>query len=302
MKSSARIVLLATVTTAAVAGGAAFAQYTPANTGYWGTEIPAKEIDPAIRAAAEALGLVRDTRLVVGQVNTLEYVGHGTVIDPEGGPSARPIEVPKFSYTTALQIPASRLDYETAAGRTVRVVKKDRAWNEEKPGVNPSPSNAAAYRAQAIWLMPHAAVHAAAFAAAKKCLDGKACDAPVEVRKEDGKTVFVTSVNGQSYKTTLGADNRPEKVEATIATPGGGTKKAVATYSDYRNGQKSLVSRHSINSIPAPTGRAGSFMRSTAPRCSTSPSPKAGRTLTPSFPSRSFWQRRRKPNDVNQEE
>ncbi len=240
MTSSTRIGLIAAVAAAAaaaVAGGGAFAQYTPANTGYWGTEIPAKEIDPAIRAAADALGLVRDTRLVVGQVNTLEYVGHGTMVDPEAGPSARPVEVPKFSYATALQIPASRLDYETAAGRTVRVVKKDRAWNEEKPGVNPSSSNNAAYRAQAIWLMPHAAVHAAAFAAAKKCLDGKPCDVPVEVRKEDGKTVFVTSVNGQSYRTTLGADNRPEKVEATIAMPGGGAKKVVATYSDYRNGQ-----------------------------------------------------------------
>jgi hypothetical protein len=237
--SSARIVLFATVAAAAVAGGgpAAFAQFTPANTGYWGTEIPAKDIDPAIRAAADALGLVRDSRLVVGQVNTLEYVGHGTMVDPEAGPSARPVEVPKFSYATALQIPASRLDYETAAGRTVRVVKKDRAWNEEKPGINPSPSDNAAYRAQAIWLMPHAAVHAAAFAAAKKCLDGKPCEVPLQVTKEDGKTVFVTSVNGQSYKTTLGADNRPAKVEATIAVPGGGTKKVVATYSDYRNGQ-----------------------------------------------------------------
>ncbi len=172
---------------------------------------------------------MRDTRLVVGQVNTLEYVGHGTMVDPEGGPSARPVEVPQFSYATALQIPASRLDYETAAGRTVRVVKKDRAWNEEKPGINPSPSDNAAYRAQAIWLMPHAAVHAAAFAAAKKCLDGKSCEVPVQVLKEDGKTVFVTSVNGQSYKTTLGADNRPAKVEATIAMPGGGTKKVVAS-------------------------------------------------------------------------
>ena len=42
---------------------------------------------------------------------------------------------------------------------------------------------------------------------------------PIQITKEDGKTVFVTTVNGQSYKTTLGADNRPEKVEATIAMP-----------------------------------------------------------------------------------
>jgi hypothetical protein len=234
-----RIVLLATVAVAAagLGGQTAFAQFTPANTGYWGTEIPAKDIDPAIRAAADALGLVRDSRLVIGQVNLLEYVGSGTMVDPESAAPGQPIDVTKFSYAVALQIPASRLDFETANGRTVRVVKKDRAWNEEKPGINPSASNNAAYRAQAIWLMPHAAVHAAVFASAKKCLDGKPCEVPLQVTKEDGKTVFVTSVNGQSYKTTLGADNRPEKVEATIAMPGGGSKKIVSTYSGYRNGQ-----------------------------------------------------------------
>jgi hypothetical protein len=238
LKAATSIILLATVAVATTAGGpAAFAQYTPANTGFWGTEIPAKDIDPAIRAAADALGLVRDTRLVIGQVNLLEYVGSGTMVDVESATPGRQIEVSKFSYAVALQIPASRLDFEAGSARTVRVVKKDRAWNEEKPGINPSPSSNAAYRAQAMWLMPHAAIHAAAFASAKKCLDGKACDVPLAVTKEGAKTVLTTSVNGQSYKTTLGADNRPERVEATIAVPGGASKKVVAIYSGYRNGQ-----------------------------------------------------------------
>lgn len=239
MKAIAKVVLLATVAVASagVSSQPVSAQYTPANTGFWGTEIPAKEIDPAIRAAADALGLIRDTRLVIGQVNLLEYVGSGTMVDVESASPGRLIEVNKFSYAVALQIPASRLDFETAAARTVRVVKKDRAWNEEKPGVNPSPSGNAAYRAQAMWLMPHAAIHAAVFASAKKCLDGKACEVPLQIAKEDGKTVLTTSVNGTSYKTTLGGDNRPERVEATIAMPGGALKKVVSTYSGYRNGQ-----------------------------------------------------------------
>jgi hypothetical protein len=239
VKVSTKALLLATVAAASAAFGGqpVFAQYTPANTGFWGTEIPSKEIDPVIRAAADALGLIRDTRLVIGQVNLLEYVGSGTVVDVESTMPGRQIEVTKFSYAVALQIPASRLDFETAGGRTVRVVKKDRAWNEETPGVNPSPSNNAAYRAQAIWLMPHAAIHAAAFAAAKKCLDGKACDTSLQIAKEDGKTVLTTSIYGQSYKTTLGSDNRPERVEATIAMPGGMSKKVVSLYSGYRNGQ-----------------------------------------------------------------
>jgi hypothetical protein len=239
VKAVAKAVLLATVAAASSGLGRhpALAQYTPANTGWWGTEISAKEIDPVIRAAADALGLVRDTRLVIGQVNLLEYVGSGTMVDVESTAPARQIEVTKFSYAVALQIPASRLDFETASGRTVRVVKKDRAWNEESPGVNPSPSSSAPYRAQAIWLMPHAAIHAAVFASAKKCPDGKACEMPLQIAQEDGKTVLTTSINGQSYKTTLGSDNRPERVEATIAMPGGASKKVVSMYSGYRNGQ-----------------------------------------------------------------
>ncbi len=239
MTASARIVLIATVAVAAagMGGQAAFAQYTPANTGFWGTEIPAKGIDPAIRAAAEALGMVRDTRLVIGQLNLLEYEGHGTVVDVEAATLGQPIEVSRYSYAASYHFPASRLDYEVANGaRTVRVVKKDRAWNEEKPGINPSPSNNASFRAQEIWLTPHGAIHAAAFASAKKCLDGKDCDVPIQVTKEDGKTVITASVNGHSYKTTLGADNRPERVETMIKLPNGETKKMAAIYSGYRNG------------------------------------------------------------------
>jgi len=239
VKAVAKAILLATVAAVSVGLGRqpAFAQYTPANTGFWGTEIPAKDIDPAIRAAADALGLIRDTRLVIGQVNLLEYVGSGTMVDVESTTPGAQVEVSKFSYAVALQVPASRLDFEAANGRTVRVVKKDRAWNEEKPGINPSPSRNAAYRGQAMWLMPHAAIHAAVFASAKKCLDGKTCDVPLQVAKEEGKTVLTTSVNGVSYKTTLGADNRPERVEATIVLPGGASKKVVSMYSGYRNGQ-----------------------------------------------------------------
>jgi hypothetical protein len=239
VKVSARVALLAAAAVAAagLGGQSAFAQFTPANTGYWGTEIPAKEVDPVIRAAADALGLVRDSRLVIGQVNLLEYVGSGTMVDVESQTPGPPIEVSKFSYATALQIAASRLDFEGANVRAIRVVKNDRAWNEEKPGMSPSGSNNAAYRAQVIWLMPHAAIHAAAFASARKCLDGRPCDVPLQIAKEDGKTVLTTSVNGQSYKTTLGADNRPERVEATITMPGGASKKVVSMYSGYRNGQ-----------------------------------------------------------------
>jgi hypothetical protein len=252
VKAIAKVTLLASVAVTAAAIGAqtAFAQYTPANTGFWGTEIPAKGIDPTIRAAADALGLVRDTRLVIGQVNLLEYVGHGTLVDLEAATPGQPIEVSRYAYAVSYHIPASRLDYDGPNGaRTVRVVKQDRAWNEEKPGINPSRSGNAAFRAQSIWLTPHGAIHAATFASAKKCLDGKDCDVPIQIAKADGKTVITTAVNGQSYKTTLNSDNRPERVETEIKLPSGVPKKIVATYSEYRNGhsmgQEALDKFHS---------------------------------------------------------
>src|SRR5262249_4028783 len=115
-----RAVLLATVAAASAGlSRPAFAQYTPANTGWWGTEIPAKDIDPAIRAAADALGLIRDTRLVIGQVNLLEYVGSGTMVDVESPAPGRQIEVSKVSYAVALPMPTRRLDFEAANARPV---------------------------------------------------------------------------------------------------------------------------------------------------------------------------------------
>ncbi len=147
VKASARIVVLATmgVAMAGLGGPTAFAQFTPANTGFWGTEIPAKDIDPAVRAAADALGLVRDSRLVIGQVNLLEYVGSGTMLDPEAATPGRPVEVSKFSYATALQIPASRLDFEAADGgrcvwsrRTAPGTRKSRASTPRRPTTLPT--------------------------------------------------------------------------------------------------------------------------------------------------------------------
>ena len=60
MKAVAKVILLATVAAsgAALDGQGALAQFTPANTGYWGTEIPAKDIDPVLKEAANALGLI----------------------------------------------------------------------------------------------------------------------------------------------------------------------------------------------------------------------------------------------------
>jgi len=209
----------------------------------WGPAVAVKDIDPAIRAAAEVLGIVRTRALVIGQVNLPEFVGKGTVVDLEASGSAKPVEVSRYAYAVALQIPASRLDFEgPQTPRTIRVVKGNRAWNEswnaDKTKLSTSPSDNAAYRAQMMWLSPHAFVHAAAFASAKKCLDGKACTTPIKVAQDNGRTVIEVEINGVTYKGTMGADKRPERIEAMVKMPGGATKKLVATYAEYRTGEK----------------------------------------------------------------
>jgi hypothetical protein len=209
----------------------------------WGPAVAAKDIDPAIRAAAEVLGIVRTRALVIGQVNLPEFVGKGTMVDLEATGSPRPVEVSRYTYAIALQIPASRLDFEgPQTPRTIRVVKGNRAWNEawsdDKTKLSTSPSDNAAYRAQVMWVSPHAFLHAAAFASGKKCLDGKACTTPFKVAQEGGRTVVDVEVNGVTYKATMGTDKRPERIEAMVKMPGGASKKLVASYADYRTGEK----------------------------------------------------------------
>ena len=209
----------------------------------WGPAVAVKDIDPAIRAAAEVLGVVRTRALVIGQVNLPEYVGKGTIVDLEATGAAQPVEVSRYTFAVALHMQASRLDFEgPQTPRTIRVVKGNRAWNEswndDKTKLNTSPSGNAAYRSQLMWLSPHAFVHAAAFASGKKCLDGKVCNTPVKVTQDGGRTAIEVEVNGTTYKATLGADKRPERIEAMVTMPGGGSKKLVASYADYRTGEK----------------------------------------------------------------
>src|SRR5262247_3033071 len=131
----------------------AAAQGPPASPQAWGPTVAVKDIDPAIRAAAEVLGIVRTRALVIGQVNLPEFVGKGTMVDLEAAGSPRPVEVSRYTYAVALYLQAARLDFEgPQTPRTIRVVKGNRAWNEswsdDKTKLSTSPSNNAAYRSQ----------------------------------------------------------------------------------------------------------------------------------------------------------
>jgi hypothetical protein len=237
VKRTVRFALLAT---AAFAACALCAQGASAQG--WGPQVAVKDIDPVIRAAAEVMGMVRTRALVIGQVNLPELSGKGAMVDLEAATPSSAVEVSRYNYAVALHIPAARLDYEGAqTPRTIRVVKSNRAWNEawsaDKTKLSTTPSDKASFRAQMMWMQPHAFLHAAAFFSGKKCLDGKACNTPVRVAQENGKSVIEFQIDGHAYKATMGADKRPEHIE-TMITVGGASKKLVATYADYRTGEK----------------------------------------------------------------
>lgn len=238
MKTLSKTVLLATVAIAAAMSG-----MEGASAQGWGPGVAVKDIDPVIRAAAEVMGMVRTRALVIGQVNLPEYVGKGTMVDIEAATLGPAVEVSRYSYAVAVHIPASRLDYEgSQTPRTIRVVKGARAWDEEwtqdKTKLNTSPSDKGALRAQMMWLEPLPFLHAAAFASAKKCMDGKPCTTPLKISMADGKAVVELEINGHAYKATMGADKRPEHIETMITLSGGAAKKIVATFTEYRTGEK----------------------------------------------------------------
>src|SRR5215467_11871941 len=96
----------------ALSADGAFAQGPPVSPQAWGPVVAVKDIDPAIRAAAEVLGIVRTRALVIGQVNLPEFVGKGTMVDVEAAGSARAIEISRYTYAIALHLQAARLDFE----------------------------------------------------------------------------------------------------------------------------------------------------------------------------------------------
>src|SRR5262249_37555569 len=97
---------------AALSADRASAQGPPASPQAWGPVVAVKDIDPAIRAAAEVLGIVRTRGLVIGQVNLPEFVGKGTMVDLEAAGFPQPVELSRYTYAIPpyLQAPPPHFD------------------------------------------------------------------------------------------------------------------------------------------------------------------------------------------------
>jgi len=209
-----------------------------------GPAVATKDIDPVLKNAADVMGIVRTRNLIIGQVNLPKMDGKGTWTDLEATPLGQPVELTKWTYAMAFYFPAAREEIEGPSVKAIsRVVKGTRAWDEtwtaDKKKLNTAPADkVAAFRSQMMWFQPHNWVYAAALANTKKGIDGKAADVTATIAKENGKDTVSVPINGVVYKGTMGADKRPESIEATITMPDGSKKKMVTRFYDWRAGEK----------------------------------------------------------------
>src|SRR4051794_11641378 len=128
MKLLVRSVLIAvTVAAASSVSASAFAQNI---CGDCGAQVAGPKIDPAIRKVAQEMGLERTVGLLIGEIGTVEYVGNGTMVDLEAPTLGAAVPVSRYTYNTNMRLHASRLDVQSGATRTIRVVKDGKAWNE----------------------------------------------------------------------------------------------------------------------------------------------------------------------------
>jgi hypothetical protein len=239
MKSTARKVLVATVavTAAALIGQTDLAQAQAVVPFAAPPQAATKDLDPQLKNTADLLGLIRTANLVVGNVNILEYDGRGKMTDWET-PGAKEVDVDRYTFNVSLMDNATRVDFQGPnTQRTIRVAKGTMAWDETWSADNKLSAKAAdannAIRKAMMWLEPHAIIHAAVYAANKRCPDAKPCAdiAQPVIGEEGGRKIITVTADGNQYKVILGPDQRPARIEGKA-----GGKTIAANYFGYRNG------------------------------------------------------------------
>lgn len=194
----------------------------------------AQDVAATIEAAADALGMVRTVQRRMDSINAVQFSGTGTLRIPETARRWTEQEITSATIGMSYYIPAMRWDMTRQATdgseqRTIHVVREDRAWDEEEPGVNPVPvTGQTAQRLRQIWLTPHGIVRAAVDAEAAR-------RGSVSVGSAGGKTTLTVEVNGTPMTATLDDDSRPERVEMMIDHPVLGRTRLAASYTGYKD-------------------------------------------------------------------
>lgn len=192
----------------------------------------AQDAAATIEAAADALGMVRTVARRMDSINAVQFSGTGGLRLPQSNGDWASYDITDMTVGMSYYIPAMRWDMtrtldDGSEQRTIRVVREDRAWDEEEPGVNPIPvTGRTDRRLRQIWLTPHGIMRAAVEAEAAR-------PGSVSVGSAGGKTTLTVEVNGTPMTAMLNDDNRPERVELMIDHPVLGRTQLAASYSGY---------------------------------------------------------------------
>jgi hypothetical protein len=198
------------------------------------------DVSKTLRAAADALGMVRWSDIGAGKVvlpavdvtTTMEFWGSGTSTGPgQATPS-------KVDYHASLSYnpPSMRVEVtrEMPSEHSIEVVREKYAWNESEIGAGLVPGKGTATPAMAavderllqIWILPYGIVKAAIAAGDK-----------TKVSHENELTVvtfpFMGKLAGITAKATLDAKNFITKVETQTDNPAMGDLATEVDYSDY---------------------------------------------------------------------
>jgi hypothetical protein len=110
--------------------------------------------------------------------------------------------------------------------QAIEVVDGRYAWDETAPGVGGVPAmQTVATRARDIWLTPQGFIYQVEQAGPQR----------VKIGKRNGKTTLSVVIDGEPVTATLGADHRPELIEARIKDRELGSTTLSVEYSGYKD-------------------------------------------------------------------
>jgi hypothetical protein len=180
-------------------------------------------------AAVNALGMERGIRRDQRSINTVYFVGHGTMSTAAAGDPLADREITRAHVSVSYHLPAIRSDvtWRDGAGqevRQIRVANGRHAWDETEPGVGASATrDSAAERLLQVWLTPHGVLRAMVEARAKD-------PGAVTVARHDQATVLSMVLEGGPLEVELDGEQRPRRLRWKLAG-----RAIEVEYSDYKD-------------------------------------------------------------------
>ncbi len=221
--------------------GAMFCYSALAQTGKTASSGDSMDRTKVLRAAADALGMIRwsdigagPTRLPgIDVVNTMEIFASGTIYT-NGQPSMAEYHAAVGYIPPAMRVEITRKGVSGDAAHTIQTVRENYAWNESEIGGGLIPGKGTATPAKPavkarllqLWILPYGVVKAAIAAGDK-----------TQISKEDGSTIVTFPLSGPlagiTLTATLDSKSLITKVESKPSNPSQTNLAREVEYSDY---------------------------------------------------------------------